>query len=348
MATTLILTGDVNLLNVTDPAVPFARVRGDLAEAALVFGSLECCLHAPPGGHSFHNEGFFADPGPAGDALRQAGFDAVGVANNVNYGEAAILASIARLDALGVAHIGAGTNLAAARAPAIVTRDGLRWGFLQRSAVYWPTNHAAGPDAPGIAVLCAHTAWQLPMHKTRPDIPPLNRPGLPPIVRTWADANSLRGFTEDIARLREATDVVSASCHWGLGKEVLDYMTEIAHAAIDAGADAVIGHGPHFSLPVEMYRGKPIFYGLGSFSFHTGHGGRAHGDWVGMMARLEVTGGKITGAGFRFVSHDAKYQTVPRDVAEEGDALAEIVAAAARLGTARHPGAAWVKVQVSP
>ena len=54
MATTLILTGDVNLLNVTDPAVPFARVRGDLAEAALVFGNPECCLYAPPGGHSFH------------------------------------------------------------------------------------------------------------------------------------------------------------------------------------------------------------------------------------------------------------------------------------------------------
>jgi hypothetical protein len=35
-----------------------------------------------------------------------------------------------------------------------------------------------------------------------------------------------------------------------------------------------------------MYRGKPIFYGLGSFSFHTGHGGRAHGDWIGLLARL--------------------------------------------------------------
>src|SRR5260370_13923609 len=65
-------------------------------------------------------------------------------------------------------------------------------------------------------------------------------------------------------------------------------MTEIAHAAIDTGADIVIGHGPHYSLPVELYRGKPIFYGLGSFSFHTGHGGRRHGDWIGMMARVEI------------------------------------------------------------
>ena len=36
-------------------------------------------------------------------------------------------------------------------------------------------------------------------------------------------------------------------------------MTEIAHGAIDAGADVVIGHGPHFSLPIEVYKRKPIF-----------------------------------------------------------------------------------------
>ncbi len=80
----------------------------------------------------------------------------------------------------------------------------------------------------------------------------------------------------------------------------------------------------------------------------TARAGRAHGNWVGMMARLEVTGGKITGAGFRFFRHDAKNQTVPRDVAGEGDALAEIVAAAARLGTVLHPGEAWVKMQGAP
>ena len=71
-------------------------------------------------------------------------------------------------------------------------------------------------------------------------------------------------------------------------------MTEIAHAAIDAGADVVIGHGPHYSLPVEIYKGKPIFYGLGSFSFHTGHGGLKHGDWVGMLARVVIDGGKAS------------------------------------------------------
>ena len=137
-----------------------------------------------------------------------------------------------------------------------------------------------------------HTAYQVPVHKTRPEIPPMNRPGIPPIVVTWADRAYLRAFAEDIAALRRAADIVVASCHWGLGEEVLDYMSEIAHAAIDAGADIVIGHGPHYSLPVEVYRGRPIFYGLGSFSFHTGHGGRRHGDWIGMMAKVETGRGR--------------------------------------------------------
>jgi poly-gamma-glutamate synthesis protein (capsule biosynthesis protein) len=69
--------------------------------------------------------------------------------------------------------------------------------------------------------------------------------------------------------LRAEADIPVASFHWGLDREVLDYMTEIGHAAIDAGADLVVGHWPHFALRVEIYRGKPIFYGLGNFSFDT-------------------------------------------------------------------------------
>ena len=120
MATTMILTGDVNLMNVTEPSVPFALVRDEFRSAGIVFSNLECCLYAPPGGHSWEREGFFADPEAAGEALISAGIAAVGLANNVNYGEAAIIASIARLDRLGIAHTGAGADREAARAPAII------------------------------------------------------------------------------------------------------------------------------------------------------------------------------------------------------------------------------------
>src|SRR5436305_13085938 len=136
MATRMILTGDVNLMNVTDPAVPFPLVQDDFGSAEIIFSNLECCLYRPAGGHSLEHEGFFADPHVAGEALRSAGIHAVGLANNVNYGEVAIMASIARLDQLEIAHCGSGANRALARAPVVLPRNGMRFGFLQRSSVY--------------------------------------------------------------------------------------------------------------------------------------------------------------------------------------------------------------------
>ena len=156
MAKKLLLTGDVNLMNIADPTEPFRRIVGDLHAADVVFGNMECCLHLPANRHSHANEGFFADPAVGGEALKFSGIHAVGIANNVNYGTTNILSSIARLDEIGVLHTGAGPNLAAARAPAIIARNGLRVGVLQRSSVYWPTDHEASEDSPG-SRCCAGT-----------------------------------------------------------------------------------------------------------------------------------------------------------------------------------------------
>lgn len=110
-------------------------------------------------------------------------------------------------------------------------------------------------------------------------------------------------------------------------------MTEFAHAAIDAGADIVIGHGPHCVLPVEVYKGKPIFYGLGSFSFHTGHGGIKHGDWVGMLARVTFEGKSIAKAAFQFVRHNEKNETVSCHLVNEGVTFDDMVKRSAVFGT---------------
>jgi poly-gamma-glutamate synthesis protein (capsule biosynthesis protein) len=156
---------------------------------------------------------------------------------------------------------------------------------------------------------------------------------LPPIVLTWADREHLARFQEDVAALRARADIVVCSNHWGLHQEVLDYMTEIGHAAIDAGADVVVGHGPHYSLPVEIYKGKPVFYGLGSFSFHTGHGGLKHGDWVGMLARVTIEGRSVQRASFRFARHNDANETVLRAPKDEPAALADIVKRSTRFGS---------------
>lgn len=333
MAFKIALTGDVNLMNVTDPTVPFAQVAEEFRKTDFVFSNLECCLYQPPVKFSVENEGFFADPKVAGEALKFGGIQAVGIANNVNYGETPIKESVANLDKLGIPHTGAGVNSDAARAPIIVERGGVKIGVVQRTSVYWPTNHEARATFTGVAALRGHTAYHLPMHKMRADIPPPNRPGLPPIIMTFADKQYLAKYTEELKALREKCDILIASCHWGYKKDVLEYMEEIGRAAVDAGADVVMGHGPHFSLPVEVYKGKPIFYGLGSFSFHTGHGGIKHGNWVGQVARLQFEGRKLTRATYQFVRHNDNNNTVLCSLANEEEAYNDIVKRSEPYGT---------------
>ena len=47
-----------------------------------------------------------------------------------------------------------------------------------------------------------------------------------------------------------------------------DFLCEFAHKCIDAGAHAVVGHGPHLLRPIEIYKNRPIFYSLGDFVIH--------------------------------------------------------------------------------
>jgi poly-gamma-glutamate capsule biosynthesis protein CapA/YwtB (metallophosphatase superfamily) len=308
--TNLLMTGDINLLNVQDSTTPFRQITDHLKAADVVISNLECLLGLPIHSHSIQNEGFFADPTISTEVLRGGNISAVGIANNINYGAANIMASINTLNKAGIAHTGAGENIAAARKPVIVERAGIRYGFLQRTSVYWPTDHAADETGAGIAPLPGHTSYEVLMYRYHSRIPPVNRPGIPPIVTTWVDPEYLAQFTADIKALRPQVDIVVASCHWGLKQEVLTYMEQIAHAAIDAGADVVMGHGPHSPLPVGYHAGKPIFYGLGSFSFHMGHLGMAHGDWVGLLASLSLAKNpQKPEVSFRFARHNDHNET---------------------------------------
>jgi poly-gamma-glutamate capsule biosynthesis protein CapA/YwtB (metallophosphatase superfamily) len=324
----LILTGDINLLGVTDLTTPFARVRDRLHAADLVFANLECCFFEPEGERSLEDEGFYA-PLKSAEALTFAGVHAVGNANNVNYGAPAIRSSLRRLDEIGVLHTGAGVNSAEARKPVIVERDGVRFGFLQRTSVYWSHGHEATTTYPGVATIKAHTAYRPQIEQLRT----LTRPGMPPEIVTWADPDALARFREDLVALRSRSDVVIASHHWGLDHEVLDYQLQIAHTAIDAGADLVMGHGPHMPLGIEIYRDKPIFYGVGSFSFETGHRGRAHPDWIGLMLQVAAEDRTLTRAAFSFVRHNAQNETVPCSIAAEQQELDRLRHLSARFGT---------------
>ena len=80
----------------------------------------------------------------------------------------------------------------------------------------------------------------------------------------------MKRITDAIAEARFMADYVVVSMHnhelVGKSKETVDQVSkEFSHACIDAGADAVIGTGPHLLRPMEIYNGKPIFYCLGDF-----------------------------------------------------------------------------------
>jgi len=93
-----------------------------------------------------------------------------------------------------------------------------------------------------------------------------------------------RDLEENLRSIREARRqadwvLVSLHCHEFGGESLLTarrrteldepagFVKAFAHEAIDAGADIFIGHGSHFPLGIEIYKGKPIFYSLGNFIF---------------------------------------------------------------------------------
>lgn len=339
MRASIILTGDINLMGVEDPAVPFRRVADTLRQADAVFGNLECCLYDPPVPRVMMPDeisgydGFFA-PTINGPALVHGGFHCVGNANNQNYGADAIMSSNACLDELGIPHVGTGVDRTAARAPAIVTRSGTRFGFLQRTSQYWPNNHEAGEKHPGVAVIKAYTAYQ-PVYYKDGTLPP-NRPGTPPKILTWCDRDYLERFRQDVTALKAQADIVVSSHHMGHRGEILDFQSEIAHAAIDAGADVVMAHAEHYPLGIEIYKAKPIYYGLGSFCFIKSNKRFLKG-WVGMMARVSFEDGKISKIGFSLVRQNDNTEVEIRPVAEEQAAIAEIQQMSKRFGTRLAP-----------
>lgn len=70
------------------------------------------------------------------------------------------------------------------------------------------------------------------------------------------------------AQLQSNYIIISIHSHEMMGSSmeiVPDFLEDFAHRCIDAGAHAIIGHGPHLLRPIEVYKERPIFYSLGDF-----------------------------------------------------------------------------------
>lgn len=218
---------------------PFAAVAAWLRAADVTIGNLECALSVAgrPAAKSYT----FRGPPAAADALRDAGFDVVSLANNhsLDYGEAAQVETLALLDAAGIAHVGSGPNEAAAYAPVFVEAHGLRLAFL--GYVNVPVEFNGFDTARWRAVG--------------------ERPGL-----AWAEPARIAA---DVAAARAQADLVIVLLHAGYeGRTTPNAVQRAnAYAAIDAGAALVLGAHPHVLQGVEQYHGGWIVYSLGNFVF---------------------------------------------------------------------------------
>lgn len=220
---------------------PFEAVKGILEKGDITFANMESPISTlgtklPGKGITFRTDPMVLD------GLKYAGIDILSLANNhiLDYDDPALLDTLRLLDEADIQRIGAGQNLAEARKPAIIEKNGLKVAFLAYSDmadIYFSNKYkkvfAASDDRPGVA------------------------------------PTDIDMILEDVAAVRPQVDIVIVSLHWGVedSNDTTDQQKEMAHRIIDAGADAILGHHPHVLQGVEIYRGKFIAYSLGNFVF---------------------------------------------------------------------------------
>lgn len=213
---------------------PFARTLDILQSADITMGNLESPL--TPGDSVVTESMVFRADTEWAQALADAGFDVVGLANNhlPNQGSDGIWDTLEALDAAGIAHTGAGMDRIEAESPAIRRVRDLTVAFLAYNDTdVVPDSYFSGDEHAGTALM------DIEMMQTA------------------------------VGAVRDLADVVIVTMHAGNEYVPLPSVrqTDFAHAAIDAGADLVIGHHPHVVQTAEVYRGKYIFYSLGNYIF---------------------------------------------------------------------------------
>lgn len=165
--------------------------------------------------------------------LKNAGIDIVSFANNHvgDYSKVAFDDTIQLLEKNNIAMAGAGTNYSDAKNPTIIEKNDMRIGYLAFTDV-GPNWLSAKEESSGILLA--------------------------------SDPN----FSQIISEAKINVDVLVVSVHWGDEyKPHNKRQAELAHLAIDAGADIIAGHHPHVAQDIEIYKDKLIIYSMGNFIF---------------------------------------------------------------------------------
>lgn len=279
-AVDLLFLGDIQVFR-ADPATAFKLMRETLQAADLVYANYEGLLvksrcvgctrefrrrnpDEVAGTIDIPGKEDWVHPGAEGVlGLKAANVAVVGIANNVAYGRENIRQTMRVLDANGILYTGGGRNYEEAHAPAIVERQGVRFGFLQYTGRnYDPAETFATADKPGIArmqSLDGITIDPFDLDRLRYDVRKL-RPQVDIVV---VSQHNRRGGTRtqfgEVEIRRKNRERHPA------GRE--PYQELFAREALDAGADIVVGHGNHSLDGVGIYDGKPIVYNTAHSNF---------------------------------------------------------------------------------
>ncbi len=296
------LTGDAIITRPLSPhhEPEFVRLRELIRGATAAFTNLEILFHdyeddvipaAESGGTYMRG-----DPELAGE-LAWMGFDFVSMANNhaLDFGVGGSRHTLETIEAAGLVHAGVGDNLAEARAPGYLETSGGRVALVSIASTFAPAMRAGEqrPDMrgrPGLSPMRYETHVTL----TEDEMAGLKRAvarwrpgaargetvslgdvrfmvGPEPGSTTVPNPEDLADLVDVVREARRQADwvVVTSHTHEGGGSREVpaDFLVTVARAAIDAGADLFVGHGPHVLRGVEIYRGKPILYSLANFIF---------------------------------------------------------------------------------
>ena len=287
----------------TDPAPALRPMAGRLAAADMTVGNLENTL-ARAGAPRQGSDSFAADPGVV-RSLRAAGFDALSLANNHvgDFGNRSLVQTVRRLRAGSIATFGAGADAQQAWAPAVIERDGLRFGFVGFNAIGETPN--AGPAQPGAVSI-----------------------GMPPRTGPLDEA-ALQRFERAVRRIDRAVDVVVVMPHWGTQYTNRPEPVQrlVARRLVRAGADVVVGGHPHWLQGMEMVRGRLVAHSLGNFVFDMDF---MRQTMEGAVLELTFWGGELKAVDLVPYVMDAQY--APRVVtgARAGRVLATLRATSGR------------------
>lgn len=248
----IVLAGDL-VLDAEDPDHWLSGIAPVVRAADVAIGHLE----VPHTRRGTELEGDVpAAPAPPEhlDALPRCGFAALTLAGNhiADWGAEGIEDTIGRLDALGIAHTGAGATLDDARRPARLERAGRRIALLSYNCV-GPEAAWASAERAGCNYLRVATADGSPVAPAAP------------LVDVTDDA--LQRLADEVAEARKNADLVVVALHKGIVHTpavLAPYERPLAAAALDAGADIVVGHHAHILRGIEVRDGHPVFHGLGN------------------------------------------------------------------------------------